>query len=98
MEPSLPAVFAQRHYVGGYDRTVKAHREGTFRKLLEGDWQTKQASSYDYDLIVIGGGSGGLAASKEAAKLGKNVLVLDFVVPTPIGTTWGMKKYHIGLR
>merc|ERR1712228_273856 len=44
--------------------------------------------SYDYDIVVIGGGSGGLAASKEAARLGKKVAVCDFVVPSPIGTTW----------
>uniref|UniRef100_A0A0K0F3L6 Thioredoxin reductase 1 (inferred by orthology to a C. elegans protein) n=1 Tax=Strongyloides venezuelensis TaxID=75913 RepID=A0A0K0F3L6_STRVS len=44
----------------------------------------------EYDLIVIGGGSGGLAASKQAAELGKRVAVLDFVKPTPIGTTWGL--------
>lgn len=31
---------------------------------------------YDFDLIVIGGGSGGLACSKEAARLGKKVLGL----------------------
>jgi hypothetical protein len=45
---------------------------------------------FDYDLIVIGGGSGGLACSKEAAKLGKKVACLDFVKPSPIGTTWGL--------
>uniref|UniRef100_A0A8C6Y303 Thioredoxin reductase 1, cytoplasmic n=1 Tax=Naja naja TaxID=35670 RepID=A0A8C6Y303_NAJNA len=28
--------------------------------------------------------------SSEAAIFGKNVLVLDFVVPTPLGTTWGL--------
>ena len=45
---------------------------------------------YDYDLIVVGGGSGGLAASKEAAKLGLKTAVFDYVKPTPIGTTWGL--------
>ncbi|KFZ49368.1 Thioredoxin reductase 3, partial [Podiceps cristatus] len=44
----------------------------------------------DYDLIIIGGGSGGLACSKEAAALGKKVMVLDYVVPTPLGTSWGL--------
>ncbi|XP_015719952.1 thioredoxin reductase 1, cytoplasmic [Coturnix japonica] len=46
--------------------------------------------SYDYDLIVIGGGSGGLAAAKEAAKYEKKVMVLDFVTPTPLGNSWGL--------
>ncbi|XP_017492670.1 PREDICTED: thioredoxin reductase 1, cytoplasmic-like [Rhagoletis zephyria] len=46
--------------------------------------------SYEYDLVVIGGGSGGLAASKEAAAHGKKVALLDFVAPTPQGTTWGL--------
>lgn len=45
---------------------------------------------FDYDLVVIGGGSGGLAASKEAAKLGAKVAVLDFVKPSPQGSTWGL--------
>eukprot|EP00274_Cyanoptyche_gloeocystis_P006904 CAMPEP_0196654094 /NCGR_PEP_ID=MMETSP1086-20130531/3769_1 /TAXON_ID=77921 /ORGANISM="Cyanoptyche gloeocystis , Strain SAG4.97" /LENGTH=510 /DNA_ID=CAMNT_0041985653 /DNA_START=28 /DNA_END=1560 /DNA_ORIENTATION=+ len=45
---------------------------------------------YDYDLLVIGGGSGGLACSKEAAHLGKRVAVCDFVSPSPQGTTWGL--------
>jgi thioredoxin reductase (NADPH) len=44
----------------------------------------------DYDLIVIGGGSGGLAASKQAAELGQKVAVLDFVKPSPLGSTWGI--------
>ena len=41
---------------------------------------------YDWDLVVIGGGSGGLSASKEAAKFGAKVAVLDFVKPSPLGT------------
>uniref|UniRef100_H2YTP2 Thioredoxin reductase 1, cytoplasmic n=1 Tax=Ciona savignyi TaxID=51511 RepID=H2YTP2_CIOSA len=38
---------------------------------------------YDYDLIVIGGGSGGLAASKRASELGKKVTF-------HLNTTWGL--------
>lgn len=45
---------------------------------------------YDYDLVVLGGGSGGLAASKEAASLGAKVAVLDYVKPSPAGSTWGL--------
>lgn len=45
---------------------------------------------FDYDLVVLGGGSGGLAAAKEASALGAKVAVLDYVTPTPIGTKWGL--------
>ena len=47
-------------------------------------------SPYDYDLFVIGGGSGGLSAAKEAARLGAKVALADFVQPSPQGTTWGL--------
>ena len=46
--------------------------------------------AYDYDLLVLGGGSGGLAASKEAAKFGAKVAVLDYVKPSPAGSKWGL--------
>ncbi|KAM7359463.1 thioredoxin reductase 2, mitochondrial-like [Cochliomyia hominivorax] len=45
---------------------------------------------YDYDLIVIGGGSAGLACAKEANELGASVLCIDYVKPTPKGCTWGI--------
>ncbi|XP_073079837.1 thioredoxin reductase 2, mitochondrial isoform X4 [Manis javanica] len=48
------------------------------------------AGQQDYDLLVIGGGSGGLACAKEAAQLGKKVAVVDYVEPSPRGTTWGL--------
>ncbi|NXY22501.1 TRXR2 reductase, partial [Atrichornis clamosus] len=44
----------------------------------------------EYDLLVIGGGSGGLACAKEAAQFGRKVAVLDYVEPSPQGTTWGL--------
>lgn len=48
------------------------------------------AGEFDFDLYVIGGGSGGLASAKTAADLGARVGVADFVKPSPAGTTWGL--------
>nr|ACV31866.1 thioredoxin reductase [Cryptosporidium parvum] len=46
--------------------------------------------TFMYDLVVIGGGSGGMAAAKEAAKYGKKVALFDFVKPSTQGTKWGL--------
>ncbi|XP_050026798.1 thioredoxin reductase 1, cytoplasmic-like isoform X2 [Dermacentor andersoni] len=80
----VPQVFVGGELLGGSEDTASALKEGTLGQLLT------TGISYDYDLVVIGGGSGGLAASKEAAKLGKKVAVCDFVKPTPKGTAWGL--------
>uniref|UniRef100_A0A7N9ALM3 Thioredoxin reductase 2, tandem duplicate 1 n=1 Tax=Mastacembelus armatus TaxID=205130 RepID=A0A7N9ALM3_9TELE len=53
-------------------------------------WTRSLTGQYDYDLVVIGGGSGGLACSKEAAGLGLKVAVLDYVEPSVRGTKWGL--------
>lgn len=44
----------------------------------------------EFDLAVIGGGSGGLATAFEAAKYGLNVIVVDYVEETPAKTKWGL--------
>lgn len=51
---------------------------------------TPTSNNVEYDLVVIGGGSGGLAAAKEASNLGAKVAVLDYVTPSPQGTKWGL--------
>jgi len=45
---------------------------------------TDNAANFDYDLIVLGGGSGGLAAAFRAARLGKRVAMLE---PDELGGT-----------
>lgn len=82
---TVPNVFINGTHLGGCDDTLKAHNEQRLMAMIN-----SERSSYDYDLIVIGGGSGGLAAAKEAADLGKRVACFDYVQPTPIGTTWGL--------
>ncbi|XP_030023494.1 thioredoxin reductase 1, mitochondrial isoform X3 [Manduca sexta] len=52
--------------------------------------RTLANGTYDYDLAVIGGGSGGLACAKEAVNLGAKVAVFDYVTPSPQGTKWGL--------
>ena len=47
-------------------------------------------SQKEYDLVVIGGGTGGLTAAFEARKLGLSVVMFDYVAPSPLGSTWGL--------
>jgi thioredoxin reductase (NADPH) len=84
-----------KKYLGGRDDTLawcrryfSATSTETTKKNADiskyvDDWNPKH--DFDYDLVVIGGGSGGLACSKEAQKLGARVAVLDYVKPSPIG-------------
>ncbi|XP_064473456.1 thioredoxin reductase 1, cytoplasmic-like isoform X2 [Ornithodoros turicata] len=82
---SLPQVFVSGQYVGGAEEAQVAQDNGVLGQLL-----SNGTIEFNYDLYVIGGGSGGLAAAKEAVKHGKKVGLCDFVTPTPKGTTWGL--------
>merc|ERR1712106_208082 len=84
-QKTVPNTYINGEHLGGADDTFKANSEGRLMGMVN-----KKTHSYDYDYIVIGGGSGGLASSKEAANLGAKVAVCDFVKPTPKGSTWGL--------
>ena len=61
-----------------------------------------------YDVIVIGGGTGGLSFTQEARELGLSVAIFDYVTPSNRGSVWGLggtcvnvgcipkKLFHIG--
>ena len=107
-------------YLGGHDATLDWCRSLVQSPTTprQGPWNRVDATMvddghkadhpYDYDLLVIGGGSGGMAAAKEASQLGARVALCDFVKPSPHGTTWGLggtcvnvgcipkKLFHIG--
>lgn len=76
-----PLVYIKGDAIGGLDE---------LRKLSDTHVLAEWLKDHQYDLIVIGGGSGGLAAAKMAASHGKKVAVLDFVKPSPQGSTWGL--------
>lgn len=81
-------------YIGSCDELLDLMRQqvssGSPRPQLNAAPDVDTGSSYDYDLVVIGGGSGGLAAAKSAAELGARVLLADYVKPSPQGSTWGL--------
>jgi thioredoxin reductase (NADPH) len=88
-------------FLGGHDDTLAWCRKfmaprnenedelETSASIQVDDGYTKD-HGYDYDLVVIGGGSGGMACSKEASVQGAKVACLDYVKPSPAGTTWGL--------
>ena len=87
---------AANSFVGGCDATVDWARlqMGPSKSVEEVAAMASDGvqpdHGFEYDVVVIGGGSGGLACSKECAKLGAKVAVLDFVKPSPAGATWGL--------
>uniref|UniRef100_A0A8C2M8P0 Thioredoxin reductase 1, cytoplasmic n=3 Tax=Muroidea TaxID=337687 RepID=A0A8C2M8P0_CRIGR len=83
--PSTPDCRQEKNMQSGL-----SYQQGQLEKLPTMNGSEGRPEFYDFDLIIIGGGSGGLAAAKEAAKFDKKVLVLDFVTPTPLGTRWGL--------
>ncbi|KAI6243378.1 hypothetical protein M3Y99_00132400 [Aphelenchoides fujianensis] len=68
----LPLVFINGDCIGGISELRRLYQNGALGEALK---------PHDYDLIVVGGGSGGIAAAKEAAALGKRVACVNHLAP-----------------
>lgn len=59
-QKTVPNIYIRGKHIGGASDTIKLHEEGKLMDLIV----PPPAENYTYDLIVVGGGSGGLACSK----------------------------------
>jgi len=50
----------------------------------------KKDSIYDFEIFVIGGGSGGVALARYAANCCNKVAIADYVKPSTQNTIWGL--------
>lgn len=101
--PSNEQYFLKDHIVFGKDVTVSVIGKPTEHITNYGRFP-----DFDFDLIVIGGGSGGFQCAKKASKDGFKVALFNFVSPSPHGTEYGLggtcvnagcipkKLFHIG--
>lgn len=93
-----PAVWTEDGFVGGDAAALEFLREtylappslSRLPRVVHSNDADVADHGFDFDLVVIGGGSGGLACSKEAALFGARVAVLDFVKPSWAGSRWGL--------
>jgi hypothetical protein len=74
--------------LGSHQPLVKINKRST-DTMADATASAAKKTAFDYDFAVIGGGSGGMAAAKEAARLGARVVLFDYVKPSPRGTKWG---------
>jgi thioredoxin reductase (NADPH) len=76
------------------EKHVETLNEGkTFPKSEKFQFSTNERlldHSFEYDLLVIGGGSGGFQCAKKASGMGAKVGIFNYVQQTVTGDEWGL--------
>ena len=68
----------------------KLNLKGISKSLARGEERLPFTKDKIYDVIVIGGGTGGLSFTQEARELGLSVAIFDYVTPSNQGSVWGL--------
>ena len=84
------ALGARIGVIGSSMSSARSHPVGSAAASEGSAGAIASDDEFDFDIFVIGGGSGGIACAKEAARLGMTVGLCDYVRPSPQGTTWGL--------
>ena len=80
-------MFRSKHYLAPFVASTSAFASSSTRSFCAGEVQP--AVAQHYDLIVVGGGSGGLAAAKRSAEYGKKVCIIEH-------NAWGGTCVNVG--
>lgn len=75
---SVPQIYIDNKYIGGYDDLIEAKAKGKLSELLD----LSQPADFDqiWDVIIIGSGPAGLSAAIYSARKGLGVLVLSIAM------------------
>ena len=67
-QETVPNIFINQKHIGGAEKLEELQCADHLNQIIQGEVAptepAKPKTNYDYDLVVIGGGSGGLSASK----------------------------------